>query len=117
MLFASNRKRFSPIIKWIFTPCTENLLLFVLNRETKVKGNFICVSVVSPRRAEPGDQNLSKRRVCSASSEAGHMPESCAPGRAVPLAALPKGCEGKDLGVAHGWIGKVGEIDSKDLCL
>lgn len=53
-------KRFFPVSKWIFNPRTKSLLLFILNRETKVKGNFICVSFVSPRRAELGDQNLSK---------------------------------------------------------
>jgi len=47
----------------IFTPCTMNLLLFLLNRETKAKGHFIYFSFVSPRRAELGDQNLSKHPV------------------------------------------------------
>ena len=63
VLFASKRKKFFPIIKWTFNLCTKNLLLFILNHETKVKGNFICVSFVSPRRAELGDQNLSKHPV------------------------------------------------------
>lgn len=53
-------RRFFPIIKWIFTSCTKNLLLFIINCETKVKDNFIYVSFVSPRSAELGDQNLFK---------------------------------------------------------
>lgn len=72
-------KRFLPIIKWIFTPCAENRLLFVLNKgERQFHLCFCCVTQKSRTR---GQKSIQATCACFTSGKVGHMPESCAPMR------------------------------------
>lgn len=63
-----------------------------------MKANFICVSAVLCRRAEPGDKNLSKHAVLVLRAV---RQGTCQ--KAVLLAILLEVCEGKNLG-ALGWV-------------